>query len=242
MPKKPALGLYQDKNSQHYQGVDVKPSRIPAAVIFDMDGLLFDTEALYQSAILMAATEGGHDISSGIFGQTIGRTWEQTRAILLDHFGAAFPVDEFITAWVRHFEVLSSDRQFLKPGVIELLDTLDDLRLPRAIATSSPHHRVHHHLTAHDLAGRFQTIVGHGDYAASKPAPDPFLKAAELLGVEPALCWALEDSHNGVRSASSAGMTTIMVPDLLEPTEEMRGLCAFVACDLHEVCRLIQSL
>jgi beta-phosphoglucomutase-like phosphatase (HAD superfamily) len=183
MPKKPALGLYQDRNSQHYQGVDVKPSRIPAAVIFDMDGLLFDTEALYQEAILMAATEGGHDISSGIFGQTIGRTWEQTRAILLDHFGAVFPVDEFITAWVRHFEVLSSDRQFLKPGVIELLDTLDDLRLPRAIATSSPHHTVHHHLTAHDLAGRFQTIVDHGDYASSKPAPDPFLKAAELLGV-----------------------------------------------------------
>jgi beta-phosphoglucomutase-like phosphatase (HAD superfamily) len=101
---------------------------------------------------------------------------------------------------------------------------------------------VHHHLTAHDLAGRFQTIVGHGDYAASQPAPDPYLKAAEVLGVEPALCWALEDSHNGVRSASSAGMTTIMVPDLLEPTEEMRGLCTFVACDLHEVRRLIQSL
>jgi beta-phosphoglucomutase-like phosphatase (HAD superfamily) len=233
-----ALGYIKTSIARHYQGVDVKPSRIPAAVIFDMDGLLFDTEALYQAAILMAAAEGGHDTSSGIFGQTIGRTWEQTRAILLDHFGAAFPVDEFITAWVRHFEVLSSDRQFLKPGVIELLDTLDDLRLPRAIVTSSPHHRVHHHLTAHDLAGRFQAIVGHGDYAASKPAPDPFLRAAELLGVEPELCWALEDSHNGVRSASSA----IMVPDLLEPTEEMRGLCAFVACDLHEVRRLIQSL
>jgi beta-phosphoglucomutase-like phosphatase (HAD superfamily) len=117
-------------NSQHYQGVDVKPSRIPAAVIFDMDGLLFDTEALYQGAILTAATEGGHDISSGIFGQTIGRTWEQTRAILLDHFGAAFPVDEFITAWVRHFEVLSSDRQFLKPGVIELLGHIGRLAAP----------------------------------------------------------------------------------------------------------------
>jgi beta-phosphoglucomutase-like phosphatase (HAD superfamily) len=67
-------------NSQHYQGVDVKPSRIPAAVIFDMDGLLFDSEALYQGAILMAATEGGRDISAGIFGQTFGRTWERTRA------------------------------------------------------------------------------------------------------------------------------------------------------------------
>jgi HAD superfamily hydrolase (TIGR01509 family) len=122
------------------------------------------------------------------------------------------------------------------------VDTWADLRLPRAIATSSPHYRVHHHLTAHDLAGRFQTIVGHRDYAASKPAPDPFLKAPELLGIEPALCLALEDSHNGVRSASSAGMTTIMVPDLLEPTEEMRGLCTFVARDLHEVRRLIQNL
>ena len=71
------------------------------------------------------------------------------------------------------------------------------------------------------------------------PAPDPFLKAAERLGVEAGLCLALEDSHNGVRSASSARMMTIMVADLLEPTEEMRKLCTFVARDLHEVRRLI---
>ena len=72
-----------------------------------------------------------------------------------------------------------------------------------------------------------------------KPAPDPFLKAAERLGVEPQLCLALEDSHNGVRSASSAGMITVMVPDLLEPTEEIRRLCTLVVRDLHEVRRLI---
>jgi phosphoglycolate phosphatase-like HAD superfamily hydrolase len=110
------------------------------------------------------------------------------------------------------------------------------------IATSSARHTVEHHLTAHNLAGRFHEIVGHGDYASGKPAPDPFLKAAERLGVKPRLCLALEDSHNGIRSASSAGMMTVMVPDLLEPTDEIRGLCTFVARDLLEVRSLINVL
>jgi HAD superfamily hydrolase (TIGR01509 family) len=143
---------------------------------------------------------------------------------------------------VRHFDLMASSRLALKPGVVELLDALDDLRLPRAIATSSAYHTVEHHLTAHNLVGRFQEIVGHGDYASGKPAPDPFVNAAERLGVEPRLCLALEDSYNGVRSASSAGMMTVMVPDLLEPTDEIRGLCTFVARDLHEVRRVILGI
>ena len=122
---------------------------------------------------------------------------------------------------------------------MELLATLDDLQIPRAIATSSAHHRVQDHLLSHNLGGRFHAIVGHGDYGASKPAPDPFLVAAERLGVEPKFCLALEDSHNGVRSANAAGMMTVMVPDLLEPTDEIRALCSFVAHDLHEVRRII---
>jgi HAD superfamily hydrolase (TIGR01509 family) len=211
----------------------------PAAVVFDMDGLLFDTEALYQEAVLVAAAEGGHDVTSGIFIRTTGLPWPQTRSLLLDHFGDGFPADEFVESWVRHFDAIAATRLSLKPGAIELLDTLDDLRLPRAIATSSSHQTVQHHLIAHDLVGRFHAVVGDGDYACGKPAPDPFLKAAEQLGVEPGLCLALEDSHNGVRSASSAGMMTVMVPDLLEPTDEIRGLCTFVARDLHEVRGLI---
>jgi beta-phosphoglucomutase-like phosphatase (HAD superfamily) len=111
--------------------------------------------------------------------------------------------------------------------------------LPRAIATSSSHRTIKLHLTAYDLTSRFDAIVGRGDYANGKPAPDPFLKAAERLGVEPLLCLALEDSYNGVRSASSAGMMTIMVPDLLEPTNEIRVHCTFVVRDLHEVRHLI---
>jgi HAD superfamily hydrolase (TIGR01509 family) len=217
----------------------MKLPHMPAAVVFDMDGLLFNTEALYQEAVLIAAVEGGHYVTSGIFSRTIGIPWPQTRRLLLGHFGNAFPADEFVAAWVRHFDMLAATRLFLKPGVIELLDTLDDLRLPRAIATSSSDQTVQHHLTAHDLVRRFHAIVGHGDYACGKPAPDPFLKAAERLGFEPRLCLALEDSHSGVRSACSAGMMTIMVPDLLEPTDEIRELCTFVARDLHEVRSLI---
>jgi beta-phosphoglucomutase-like phosphatase (HAD superfamily) len=217
----------------------VKLPRTPAAVVFDMDGLLFDTEALYQEAILLAAAEGGHEIAPDVFSRTVGLPWAQSRALLLSHFGEAFPVDEFQAAWVRHFWVIAETRLAVKLGAFELLDTLDQLRVPRAIATSSSRRTVERHLTAQNLMARFDVIVGHGDYARGKPAPDPFLKAAERLGVEPGLCVALEDSHNGIRSASSAGMMTIMVPDLLEPTDEIRGLCAFVVRDLHQVRSLI---
>jgi HAD superfamily hydrolase (TIGR01509 family) len=215
--------------------------RAPAAIIFDMDGLLFDTETLYQEAILLAAAEGGHEIAVDVFNRTVGLPWAESRALLLSHFGEAFRVDEFQATRVRHFWVIAETRLALKPGALELLDTLDQFRLPRAIATSSSRRTVERHLTAHNLMGRFEEIVAHGDYDRGKPAPDPFLKAAERLGVEPRLCLALEDSHNGIRSASSAGMMTVMVPDLLEPTDEIRALCIFVARDLHDVRRLILS-
>ncbi len=127
------------------------------------------------------------------------------------------------TAWRGHFSTIVETRLPLKPGVVELLDCLDAHKLPRAIATSSSHKTAQHHLAFHNLAGRFHHVVASGDYAAGKPAPDPYLMAADRLGVAPGLCLALEDSYNGVRSASAAGMMTIMVPDLLEPTDEIRA-------------------
>ena len=216
--------------------------RMPEAVVFDMDGLLFNTESLYQDAFLAAAAELGHDTDLSVFRSLIGTPWITGRGVLLSHYGEAFAVDAFLVEWLRHFDLMLADRLAMKAGVTELLATLDELAIPKAIATSSSHETVHRHLAAHGLVGRFDQIVASGDYARVKPAPDPFLLAAARLGVEPELCLALEDSYHGVRSACSAGMMTIMVPDLLEPTDEISRLCAFVVRDLHEVRRmLIQS-
>ncbi len=210
----------------------------PTAVVFDMDGLLFDTEALYQRAILAAARDGGYDISPVIH-LMIGRPWHQSELLLAEHYGPSFPVTNFMNSMVSHFDVMAVTDLTVKPGVKELLDTLDELQMPRAIATSSAHSTVQRHLTSHGIVGRFHKIVAHGDYISSKPAPDPFLKAAQELNVSPHLCLALEDSYNGVRSAAAAGMMTIMVPDLHNPTSEIESLCVSIAPDLHQVRHLI---
>ena len=216
--------------------------RLPAAVVFDMDGLLFDTEALYREAAAAAAASRGHDLPDRLFLSLVGRPWPANRAALLEHYGAGFAVDDFRADWARQFDAIVDGRLALKPEVERLLDALDALRLPRAIATSSHHSDVRRNLAAHGLAGRFDAVVAHGDYDRGKPAPDPFLRAAERLGVAPEHCLALEDSHNGVRSAAAAGMAVVMVPDLLEPTAEMHGLCTLVAPDLGRVCDLLLAI
>jgi HAD superfamily hydrolase (TIGR01509 family) len=204
-----------------------------------MDGLLFDNERLYGEAILTAAREVGCAMSHDVFLQLIGRSREINHRFLKEYYGADYPLEDLIAVWGRHFLALVEADLPLKPGVAELLDLLDALRLPRAIATSNSLSAVRRNLDSHGFADRFHAVVAHGDYANGKPAPDPFLKAAERLGVPPALCLALEDSHNGIRAASAAGMMAIMVPDLIPPTDEIRGLCTHVAADLHDVRRLI---
>lgn len=206
-----------------------------AAVIFDMDGLLFDTEPLYYKAMCRAASEKQFILPRTLYLDMVGLPWESTYAQLRSHYGSAFAAEDFCERVKRHYSGLLSGEVRLKSGVIELLDLLDDRRLPRAIATSSERAMVDHHLAAHDLSRRFDVVVAAGDYTDGKPHPAPYLSAATMLGIDAACCLALEDSHNGVRSASAAGMMTIMVPDLLPPTEEMRRLCTLVAQDLHEV-------
>jgi HAD superfamily hydrolase (TIGR01509 family) len=219
----------------------MKLPRQAHAVVFDMDGLIFDTEALYRDATMAAAADGGHDIPLPFYLSTIGTPIEATRMAFRERFGKQFDLDVFWTTAKKLFYEMTESQLRIKTGVVELLDLLDCARLPRAIATSSRHEDAQHHLAAHGLLDRFHTIVARGDYPRGKPNPDPFLKAAERLGVAPEFCVALEDSHNGVRSASGAGMMTIMVPDLLPPTREMAALCVCIVEDLHEVCDLMRS-
>lgn len=211
----------------------------PVAVIFDMDGLIFDTEALYREAFIAASQAAGLNVPIAIIQGALGVPWASTKLSILKKMGPNFPVDQYGEAIMEHFALLAATALRLKPGIIELLDLLDELQLPRAIATSSSHATVQSHLSAHGLAGRFDAIIAYGDYAASKPSPDPFLTAANRLGVDPVFCLALEDSFNGVRSASTAGMTTFMVPDLLQPTPDVQSLCAGVVSDLNVVRELI---
>ncbi len=204
-----------------------------------MDGLIFDTEALYQQAYIEAARLGGFEVSPEAIKLAIGMPWVRGRGLMLDALGEQFPIDDYYVQMTDRFLELSVTELRMKPGVVELLDVLDRLQLPRCIATSSAHSTVRDHLSAHKLTDRFDAVIGHGDYENSKPAPDPFLLAAKRLGVETRFCLALEDSYNGVRSASAAGMMTIMVPDLMPPTDEIAGLCHSVVESLHEVGMLV---
>jgi HAD superfamily hydrolase (TIGR01509 family) len=209
--------------------------RVPHAVIFDMDGLLIDSEAIYFVAMQHAAADLGREMPRDLYLRMIGLTWADNERQVVEHFGPDFSAQHFLDGTHRHFNDLSEAEIALKAGVLEILDHIDGLGLPRAIATSSHRDSVERHLGAHGLLDRFHTVVAHGDYPRPKPNPDPYLMAAERLGVAPELCLALEDSHNGVRAAASAGMMTVMVPDMLDATEEMHGLCVRIAHDLHEV-------
>lgn len=214
-------------------------SRLPAGIVFDMDGLLFDSEALHRDAARDAATEHGCVLPDAVFLSLIGGAWPDNRARLLAHFGIDFAVDDFAACWARHYALRAASGPALKPGAQDLLALLDALGMKRAIATSSSHETVRRNLAAHGLAGRFDAVVARGDYARGKPAPDPFLRAAERIGAIPAACLALEDSPHGVRAAAAAGMAVVMVPDLVPAGVAERAVCAFVAEDLHAVMRAV---
>ncbi len=207
--------------------------RTVAAVIFDMDGLLIDTERVVRDVMFDVARDTGRELPLEVFLSMVGLPDHASRAISADHFGEDFDNDAFEVEVSRRIRAELTVGATLKTGVVELLDLLGAMGLPCAVATSSSHETARRHLAP--IWARFATVVAAGDYACGKPNPDPFLVAAHRLAVDPRSCLALEDSHNGVRAAHAAGMMTIMVPDLLDATEEMRGLCVVVASTLHDV-------
>jgi HAD superfamily hydrolase (TIGR01509 family) len=209
--------------------------RAVRAVVFDMDGLLVDTECVYRDAMIGASVALGHPMPLSTFLSMVGLPGPEGDKVALDHFGEDVLAERWRIDVMARVKAALAAGVSLKAGAIELLDHLEAAGLPRAIATSSGHPGVQAHLGPSGILPRFQAVIARGDYARGKPHPDPFLTAAAALGMAPEHCLALEDSHNGVRAASSAGMMTVMVPDLLEATDEMRGLCVDVRASLHEV-------
>jgi len=205
------------------------------AVVFDMDGLLVDTEQVVFRAMQRTAIDIGLEMPFATFQRMVGLQHAASDVILMEHFGDRFDLDAWSLEISRHFHEELAAGIALKAGATEILDHLDALGLPRAIATSSSLESVRASLGPHSLVDRFHALITRDVQTRGKPHPEPFLLAAAALGIAPEDCLALEDSHNGVRSASAAGMMTIMVPDMLDPTEEMESLCVRIARDLHEV-------
>jgi HAD superfamily hydrolase (TIGR01509 family) len=214
--------------------------RAVKAVVFDMDGLLVDTEQVVFEAMCAAAEGLGTEMPFALFKRLVGLPGGASDEIVREHFGDGFD----LTAWrervSRHFGEIASAGVALKAGVTELLDLLEARAIPRAIATSSTRQAVEHSLDPHGLLGRFGAVISRELQTRHKPHPEPFLLAAEALGAAPADCLALEDSHNGVRAAAAAGMMTVMVPDLLDPTEEMHALALHIVQDLHAVREMLE--
>jgi HAD superfamily hydrolase (TIGR01509 family) len=215
--------------------------RTVKAVVFDMDGLLVDTETLIFHAMERASADIGAEIPFPVFQRMVGLQDAHSDLIVVEHFGPGFD----LAAWSKAVRAYADEERHagvaLKAGVVEIIDYLDRVGLPRAIATSSSLKAIQRNLTPHGLLDRFQALIPRDVQTRGKPHPEPFLMAAEALGVDPADCLALEDSHNGVRSAAAAGMMTVMVPDMLDPTEEMRTLTVRIARDLHEVRELLEA-
>lgn len=211
----------------------------PAAVIFDMDGLLIDSESLYRDAFIAAAIALGRDLPLADYLGSIGLSGDDTRHFYHDLFGRDFDFHGYHDDVHHRFSAVSETALRLKAGAEAMVAAVQALGLPLAVATSSGHDAVQRHLGRFDLHRRFDTIVAKGDYPRGKPDPAPFVTAAGRLGVPPEACLVLEDSFNGIRAAAGAGAMPVMVPDLCPPTEEIRALCVHVATDLDEARALL---
>jgi HAD superfamily hydrolase (TIGR01509 family) len=214
----------------------------PQALLLDMDGLLIDTERLYLEVNTLAAAELGYVLAPETNLGMVGVAIDGCRRLLAEVHGADFPFERFRDLGYELLEARMADGVPVKPGALELVDWAKGVGLPVAVATSTRRTRARHHLERVDLLHRLDALVTRDDVVEAKPAPEPYLTAAGLLGVAPGAALACEDSANGVRAAAAAGVPVVMVPDVLAPTEELRALAIGVAPDLHAVLALLKGL
>lgn len=207
-----------------------------AAVLFDMDGLMFDTERLILRSWQRALADFGYEASEEVFMRSVGRTVAATNQILRAAYGPNFPLETTNNRTGDYvWQEVDANGAPLKPGLLALLDFLETRGLPKAVASSSERASIERLLRSVAIQPRFAAIAAGDEVVQGKPAPDIFLLAASRLGVDPARCLVLEDSEAGACAAHAAGMTAIIVPDLKPPSDEVARLAAAVLPDLHAV-------
>jgi HAD superfamily hydrolase (TIGR01509 family) len=211
-------------------------------VIFDMDGLMLDTERLILWGWQQAMADYGYPAPEELYLRSVGVTEEMTDQILLEVLGdpgVVQAVRERERSYVRSY--VAENGVPIKPGLRELLDFLDAQGLPRAVASSAWRRTVEANLGGVGLLPRFQAIAAGDEVAYGKPAPDVFLLAARRLGMAPEGCLVLEDSEPGIQAARAAGMVAIMVPDLKPPSPEAIALADAILPSLADVQRWLEE-
>lgn len=204
-------------------------------VLFDMDGLMFDTEPLWGASWQPALARFGLTYKDGLDEDARGTAGENLRAVVRRYYGPDCPVEGILAAFdeIAHQKFLEPVPK--KPGLDALLAWLDGQGIPMGVVSSSSEAVIRRNLDNWRLGRYFRVIVAGEMVARSKPAPDAFLLGAERLGVPPARCLVLEDSHNGVRAGAAGGFVTVMVPDLQPDDDEMRALYTMKCATLFEV-------
>lgn len=213
------------------------------AVVFDMDGVLFDTERLVSVAWSQVAREEAMEGIDMVLKDCIGRSYEDTRLVFLKHYGETFDFEGFRTkAGKLFFKDIEDNGLPIKLGVHELLAYLKEKGYKIGLASSTKKQGVLSHLREAKIEEYFEVIVGGDMVKHSKPNPEIYQMACRLLGIEPSEAICIEDSLNGIRSASSAGLNVIMVPDLIEPTEDILPLLHKQFASLLEVKAYLEQM
>ena len=205
------------------------------AAVFDMDGLMFDTERLVYRNWQDMMDERGYDYSIEDFKQTVGRRKAEVQNFYFGKYGKDFPYWEISEEGKgRYVRYVQEHGIPVKPGLYELLSALREKNYRIALATSTSRQTTELNLKSAKVTDYFDALVCGDDVKNGKPHPEVFLTAASRLAVAPEDCVAFEDSINGIKSAYAAGMETVMVPDFLQPTEEIIPMIGFLLKTLDE--------
>lgn len=208
--------------------------------IFDMDGVLFDTERVYQQVWQEIAAEHQIELDSSFPAAISGTNGAKMRRIVEEYYRVPDGTEIIETCTQRVREVLARYVP-IKEGVPEILHFFREKKIPMAVASSSSLQQIESNLQKADIREYFTEIVSGTQVAHGKPAPDIFLYAAKQIGCEPKECLVFEDSKNGVRAGYEAGCMTIMVPDLIEPTPDIIPCCFRICASLTEAQREIAT-